>query len=439
MRRRVAVIASLALLAAAPAAWAYDFAALDSIMTSTAWGPNGATMIVQQDTTVVYERSVPPMTPTSVLPIASASKWLSAGAFMTLVDSGLVSLDDRVSLYLPLFTGPKGDITIRQLWSHTSGLPGNTPYATDGTLTLALCVDSIALRTPLVRVPGTAFIYGQTSMQVAGRIAEVVSGQSWESFFQSRIAAPLGMHQTSYGSGANPLIAGGARASALDYARYVAMIEQGGTLGGASVLSPASIALMQRDQTAGAAIVASPYGELPGLEGTRYGLGEWLNLKDPFSDRAFVVSSTGAFGFTPWVSACNGTSGVIATLGDVPTSVGAFSRAVQVVGREIPDSCIAARLAAPAPAAAPLRLVVAGANPSRGAVSFRWTLAQAADVRLEVFDLRGARVVVLARGRYDAGAHASTWAPDAALPPGLYRARLEAGDRAASIAVVRVR
>lgn len=436
----LAAVALTAALALASPARAYDFAALDSLVTTTPWGPNGVTLIVQRDTTTIYQRSVFPMSPTRQILIASASKWLSATAFMTLVDSGRVSLDDPVSLYLPLFTGPKSAITVRQLWSHTSGLPANTSYASDTSLTLAQCVDSIALRVPLVSAPGTALIYGQTSMQVAGRIAEVVSGQSWENFFASRVAGPLGLVATSYGGGSNPLIAGGARSSARDYARVVAMLQQGGALGGVHVLSPGAVALMQRDQTGGARIVSSPYQGFPGLENTRYGVGEWLTVKDPYSDRGFVVSSTGAFGTTPWVSVCNGTSGVLATVGDVPTAVPAYYRALSIVAREIPDSCLAARLEAPAPrTSAGVRLAVAGANPSRGAFTLRAELPGAADVRAEVFDLRGARVAVLATGRREAGTHAFTWTPAPELSAGVYRARLSVDGVSSSVAVVRMK
>lgn len=441
MRSRAARLSStLLLILSAATARAYDFAALDSIMTATPWGANGATLVVQRDTTTVYQRSVLPMTPTRQILIASSSKWMSAAAFMTLVDAGQVSLDDHVSTYLPLFTGVKGSMTIRQLWSHTSGLPSNSPYATDTSLTLAQCVDSIALRTPLQNAPGTAFVYGQTSMQVAGRIAEVVSGRSWADFFHDRIAAPLGMNDTFYGGGSNPLIAGGARSTARDYARFVAMLSQGGHLGNAHVLSPQAVATMQRDQTNGARIVSSPYGGFPGLENTRYGVGEWLTAQDPYSDRAFVVSSQGAFGFSPWVSACTGASGLIATVGDLAVVTPAFFRAISIVSREIPDSCIAARLdAPPARADGALRLAVSGGNPARGALVLRWSQPAVAEARLELFDLRGARVATLAHGPSAAGEHDVRWSPPSSLPAGVYLARLRAGAETATARVAWVR
>ena len=96
IRAGCAALALGALVACAPPARAYDFAALDSIMTATPWGANGAALIVQRDTTVIYESAVAPMTFTRVIPIASSSKWLSAAAFMTLVDDGSLALDDPV-------------------------------------------------------------------------------------------------------------------------------------------------------------------------------------------------------------------------------------------------------------------------------------------------------------------------------------------------------
>jgi CubicO group peptidase (beta-lactamase class C family) len=108
---------------------------------------------------------------------------------MTLVDEGKLSLDDPVSKFLPKFTGKKGDITIRQILSHTSGLPGDDPDIATFRITLREAADQIA-EVPLVADPGKEFRYGGVSMQVARAIAEIVSGKSWGDCFRRGLPVP---------------------------------------------------------------------------------------------------------------------------------------------------------------------------------------------------------------------------------------------------------
>jgi len=121
----------------------------------------GASMVLVQRGRVVFLKHYGDFDPSTVVPIASASKWISASVIMALVDEGKLSLDDRVSQYIPSFTGNKSAITIRQLFSHTSGLPSDTGLQSNNCLsdrftTLAACAEEIA-RQPLVAQPGTEF------------------------------------------------------------------------------------------------------------------------------------------------------------------------------------------------------------------------------------------------------------------------------------------
>ena len=87
----------------------------------------GACLLVVQDGQTIYDQCFGTYKPDTVVAIASASKWFAAATIMTLVDEGKLSLDDPVSKFLPRFTGKKGQITLRQLLSHTSGSPGHIP------------------------------------------------------------------------------------------------------------------------------------------------------------------------------------------------------------------------------------------------------------------------------------------------------------------------
>src|SRR5207248_85421 len=73
--------------------------------------------------TLVYKRELGDFTATTAAPIASCSKWLTAALVMQFVDQGKISLDDKVSKYIPLFeTYNKNYITIRLCLSHMTGI-----------------------------------------------------------------------------------------------------------------------------------------------------------------------------------------------------------------------------------------------------------------------------------------------------------------------------
>lgn len=236
---------------------------------------------------------------------------------MSLVDEGKLSLDDSVSKYLPEFGGEKSGITIRHLFSHTSGLPSETRCRNDKRTTLERCAREIAaLR--LAAPPGEEFFYAGVSMHVGGRVAEVVSGKSWNDLFVERIAAPLGMTQTdffAYGPTQNPRPAGDARSSADEYGRFLHMLLQAGTFNGKRILSEGSVAEMHKDQTRGARIEYTIYEKHealdPNLLLARYGIGMWREKFDTNSGQLQESSSQGYFGFSPWIDVERNLAGVL--------------------------------------------------------------------------------------------------------------------------------
>ena len=294
-------------------AGAADWSAVDArINGSIPTIGSGASLLLQSRDGVLHEAYYGAFDRDSVVPIASSTKWLTGAVIMSLVDDGLLSLDDHASKYLPSFSGDKADITIRQLMSHTSGLIPDAPCVGNLSTTLSLCVQQIA-ETPLVATPGTELRYGGSSMQVAGRVAEIAAGRSWPVLFRDRIAAPLGMTSTDfYGLGLtlNPRIAGGARSSLWDYGRFVAMILDEGEFEGRRVLSRDAVRQMLSDQTRDAVIVETPYEHYayldPALPMNRYGIGCWVE-----NPRLTEFSSQGAFGFSPWVDRERGIAGVL--------------------------------------------------------------------------------------------------------------------------------
>lgn len=141
------------------------------------------------------------VTPQTQFPIASLSKSFTAIAVLQLVEAGKIDLDASVKQYLPNFTladtKTAGQITIRHLLNHTSGLSdsGFSEAFLPQPITNTERVDSLHNARP-VAVPGTQFHYFNPNYDVLARVVEVVSSQSFGEYLRSHIFIPLQMSQT---------------------------------------------------------------------------------------------------------------------------------------------------------------------------------------------------------------------------------------------------
>jgi CubicO group peptidase (beta-lactamase class C family) len=280
--------------------------------------------------------------------IASMTKPITAIGIMILQEEGKLSVDDPVEKHLPEFRGqrlvasrdadsvtlkkPSRPITLRDLLTHTSGLPGGFPpglsdlYQTrHRTLAEAVLVSS---QQPLDFEPGSKWAYCNAGIDTLGRIIEVTSGQSFEEFLAARVFRPLGMKDTTFfpneiqtpriaglyevkngqliaanrpiigpATGAkHPIPAGGLYSTAADLARLYQAMLQGGQLGSAKILSPESVRTMTKTQTGDL-----PCGFVPGMS---FGFG-WAVVKEPQGVTARLSPGTfghgGAFGTQAWV------------------------------------------------------------------------------------------------------------------------------------------
>ncbi|MBA4850650.1 serine hydrolase [Emticicia sp. BO119] len=299
----------------------YDFSSIDDFIEENASVyANHLAVLVSQNGKLIYKKEHN-LTTIDARAIASASKWLSGGVIMSLVDEGKLSLNDTVGKYLPIFTKyRKGNISIRQLFSHTSGFPGDSPegYEYSTSLTLAQAVDSLAVHTAKIHPPGTVFNYGSIGMHIAGRIAEIVSGKSWQTLFNEKIATPCNLTVT-YLSLRNPIIAGGGYTTAEDYLHFLEMIANKGIYQTKRVLSENAVAEMMKDQTNNAIIEGTPYPANPYSTykntGIRYGIGNWLDVVDT-NNIVLETSSPGLFGTHPWQDSKNKIAGIIFTKTD---------------------------------------------------------------------------------------------------------------------------
>jgi len=163
--------------------------------------------------------------------IASQSKAITATAVMMLWEEGAFQLDDPISKFIPEFKNPQvlstfrysdttwtgipasGEITIRHLLSHTSGIgygmidgderikmiyqkAGVTDLFTTEKITIGESVKKLAVL-PLHHNPGADFTYSE-GLDVMGYLIEVVSGMPFDEFLRTHIFDPLGMDDTRF-------------------------------------------------------------------------------------------------------------------------------------------------------------------------------------------------------------------------------------------------
>ena len=186
--------------------------------------------------------------------IASITKPLTATAVLKLERLKKLSLDDRLEKFFPDY--PNGAlISIRQLLSHTSGIPnwwdGELP--SDTPKEFPMCDEPHKylqrMKTSSIFSPGEFFKYSNTGYVLLGEIIEKVSGRSYESFLQEHVIAPAGMVDTrmeyidqplaAYGKGYTasefgepeiyhvPFAAGGLRSTAADLLSFVSSLRAG--------------------------------------------------------------------------------------------------------------------------------------------------------------------------------------------------------------------
>src|SRR5688572_7494826 len=138
-----------------------------------------------------------PVTPDTVFALASISKTMTTTAMMRLVEQGKVDLDAPVTKYLPGFkvqdAGATRDVKIWYLLTHTPGWEGQLTSEDRGTLTLAIFVDTVMRDLPKLAEPGEVWSYNNAGFNVAGRVIEVVSGQTIHNAFRTLVFEPLGL------------------------------------------------------------------------------------------------------------------------------------------------------------------------------------------------------------------------------------------------------
>jgi serine-type D-Ala-D-Ala carboxypeptidase len=130
--------------------------------------------------------------------LASLTKVVATtAAAMVLVDRGTLRLDERVTHYLPAFTGGDKDaVTIRDLLMHRSGLPAGRDLPRRGAASGE--ARRAVLATHLVRAPGTVTEYSDLGLDVMGFVIERITREPLDQFVRRTVYGPLGMRSTMF-------------------------------------------------------------------------------------------------------------------------------------------------------------------------------------------------------------------------------------------------
>ena len=166
----------------------------------------GLAVLVAQDGKILFEKGYGladvehhvPVIPQTTFRIGSITKQFTASAILKLQEEGKLSLDDKLSKYIPDF--PRGDeVTLRHLLTHTSGIhsytddPGFWSRVTNDTSDAIMA----GMKTyPYDFDPGTKWSYDNSGYLLLGCIVEKVSGQSYGDFLRENFFQPLGMTNT---------------------------------------------------------------------------------------------------------------------------------------------------------------------------------------------------------------------------------------------------
>ena len=270
-------------------------------------GKDFVVMLWKKDDTLVYKKELGDFNSKTQAPIASCSKWLTTALVMTFIDEGKLSLDDKITKWLPEFEKyGKTYITIRACLSHMTGIRSE-PISLLKLLerkkfnSLEDEVNSFAAK-DIQANPGEEFRYSNIGLNIAGRILEIISKKRFDVLARSRLFVPLQMRRTSFssldGSAVNP--SGGAYSSPEDYMHFLIMLMNKGVYHGNRILSENAVNAMLTIQTRLEQIRYAPKA----AEGYNYALGAWaVEAKD---GKATTVASPGLFGSWPMIDYCRG-------------------------------------------------------------------------------------------------------------------------------------
>jgi CubicO group peptidase (beta-lactamase class C family) len=273
--------------------------------------------------------------------IGSLTKQFTAAAIMKLHEQGKIGLDDSISKYLPDFDTEGHTVTIRQLLTHSSGIPDYGRQMNFITKEAPLDLSDKELLATIKGVPfdfepGTKWEYSNTNFYLLGMIVAKMSGMSYADYMQRAFFDPLGLTHTRYGATA-PIIPERAQGYSYDFATKthlnaapLSMNVPGGA--GALISTAGDLLRWQIALTGGRAVSPASYREMidsavqTGQGDSRYGFGLGIGKLDGHQ----VISHNGGI---------NGFNSVLSYVPDVGLRVAVISNSEvmfsEMIGNDI--------------------------------------------------------------------------------------------------------
>lgn len=275
--------------------------AFDDFFDSNAAEHNNQVVVCVSTATMEYRYQKGNLSYNDPSSIGNLSRQLVAATVMTLVDEGKIDLDETLGRYLPWLKDVPvySTYTVRNVLSQQTSIVDAVEYNLDNTISLDQATRSIVDKYPIstVNLPYYQYSNSNSTCKFAARVAEVVSGKTWETLFKERIAQKCDMKNTYFSSGTtNPNVGNGAQSSVNDYSHFIDMLRNYGVYGGKRVLSIAAIKEME-----------TIAGTIAGADAA--GLGSILAR-----DGSQVVAEAGNDSYTTsWIYRNNDSCGIILT------------------------------------------------------------------------------------------------------------------------------
>lgn len=285
-----------------------DWTAVKSKMTANTKELEGEfVFILATPDSLLLQMESQAFTAKSQTPLFLSSQWLTAALLFKLAEEGTLSLDDPVQKYIPSFGQYfKGYITIRQCLSQMTGIEPKDPIRSMGQRkkynSLEEEVNDLVKLTIRTK-PGTECWFSPAvGINIAGRVAEVVTKKKFDILIKSKLLTPLGMRRTSFTdlSGAAIDPSAGAQSTAEDYLKFLRMLLNKGKLNQQVFLSESSVKSLLSMQASFAQVAYSPLKGQP----LGYAHGAWISADQ--QGRTISLAAPGMQGSWSQIDLCRG-------------------------------------------------------------------------------------------------------------------------------------
>ena len=292
-----------------------DTASISAKLNSIKNLKNNVVCLLTKDGKTIYKKESADFNGKTQKSIGAASQWLTAALVMTYVQEGKLSLDDKVTDYIPLYAKySKSYITIRHCLTHNTGIESdfnvNKLFQKGKFKTLEEEAIHFASKREIESNPGTEFNYSNVGFNLVGRILEIISKKGFDRIMQDRILRPCGMRGSTftnedYNSATDPT--SGARSTANDLTNFLTMLINKGKFNNKQVLSEESVNTL---------LTLAPEQSMKNVptavQGANYIPGGWA-IQNDGKGKAQSATSPSLSGTWPIVDLCRGYSLVLMT------------------------------------------------------------------------------------------------------------------------------